>query len=319
MATRLGHHVDWPTPPKHEAPAPMLLAAACAVLAFAVAGAAGLLARSAVDDAPPAPPPHRIVELGGIRLAVDDTWRPAALSGGLTELAGPADQVFAPAPGLDVRTIIAVAPITDPTLLPADLRDALPEQLPGPRRTMLLRVPAWRYEDVALPGGRLVDVTVAPTTAGTLAVSCVRDRAPQWSTTLWCDAGLRRIDLGTARAVTPSAKLAAAAALPGAIRALDARRVALRARLARATTRRGQSLLAARLARAYGSTAARLAPHAAASGAMAATVGGLRRASRAHAKLAGAARSNRPRAYLRARAAVRRSDRALARAIAQAG
>ena len=294
------------------------LTAGCALLAFVAAGFAGRLVRSETAAPEAAGPATVIAEVGGMRFVAGDTWRRAALPRSLAALAGPSSSVNAPAPGLDTRTVITVGAAVDRSLLPAQLRRALPSPLPRPARDSLLRMDAWRYRSIRMPGGQLVHVTVVPTTAGSLALTCVTDGSA-WSATLLCDAGLRSIDLGSARALKPTAALGAQAALPGAIRDFAQRRSRLRARLSRAGGHRRQARAAARLAEAHRDAARRISALAgaiSATGAPRRVVTGLRRTARSYGRLAVAALNGRPGRYRQARVAIRRSDRALAAAVA---
>lgn len=314
-AQRLGGR---PTGRAHAAPA-VVLTAGIATLALVVAGAiaAGWFTKGAVERPPAPPPPPKAVELGGVRLAIDRAWSRAAPPRGLGGLDAANSAVFEMAPGQPARAIVTLAPFADASLLPAPLRSLLPADLPAPLPATLLGLRAWRYRDLALTGGLRMEVTVVPTSAGALTVACVADAT--WATSLWCDSGLRGVSLGTARELRPAADLALRAAVPGVIGKIDRRRVHLRDRLSRATTRRGQARLAGRLARAFDAAAARLAPPATGVRAGAALIAGLNRTSAAYARLSGAARSNRPRRFRRAARAAVRGERRVRRALAAIG
>ena len=129
-------------------------------------------------------------------------------------------------------------------------------------RATLAGLPAWSYRPTTLSRGRIAQLTVAPTTAGALAVVCVAPAAP-----------------GPAPPTAPkSSRPPRCAARPRSSRArrspsaasctpvlshLGARRAELRGRLRAAETRRGQARFAKRLARANGRAATALAPRAA--------------------------------------------------------
>jgi len=310
-------------PPRHPAAAGrrdprVALTIGCAVLAFVAAGFAGRVVRGEVAVPEATGPATVIAEVGGMVVVADDTWRRASLSRPLAALAGPSSTVYAPAPGLDARTVITVGPAVDASLLPGELRGALPSSLLRPVRASLLRMDAWRYKGIRMPGGRFVDVTVVPTTAGSLAFTCVTDGSA-WSATLLCDGGLRSIDLGSARALKPTAALGAQAALPGAIHGLDQRRRRLRATLSGAGGHRRQARAAGRLAVAYRTSAGRITPLASAIPANRAPrrlVRELRHAGRSYRRLAVAARHVRPVRYRSARTAAGVAERALAAAVA---
>jgi hypothetical protein len=298
-------------PRAHRSRLRVLAVVLLALLATVVAVAAGWTIRGGAGAdavAPPAPP--RAVELGALRLAVDGAWRPAPPPPGFGGLDPATSAVFEPEAGIPARVVLTFAPAADASLLPPVLRAAAGDALTAPRRTDLLGLPAWRYPEQAIQGGRVMEVTLVPTSAGTLAVACVVGDAT-WSTALWCSAGLRALSLGDARPMRPAAGLALRSAVPAAIERLAAKRTALRARLAGATTRRGQAMLSRRIGAAYARAAERLAPLAPAQAAgepATALAGRLRSVARSYRKLSLAARSNRPPAFDRARRAVRAGE-----------
>lgn len=290
------------------------LAIAGLIAVCAVAAGAGWLLRGAVHEPPAAPAPPRALEAGGLRLAVDPAWTPAAPLAGMAGPGAAHGATLAVNGGQPARAIVTVEPFADATLLPATLRALASGELPAPLRVRMLGLPAWRYSGVPVGRGEM-EVTVVPTTAGALAVACVVSDAT-WSTSLWCDGGVRGIDLRGAATLRPEPALALRAALPDTIGRLNGRRGVLRERLERATTRRGQARLSARLARAYVRTAAALAPRTAGTTAGDHLLTGLKRTSAAYVRLTRATRANRPRAYARSAAAVRRGEEQVRRALA---
>ena len=294
-------------------PAAAVLAVAGLIALCAAAAAAGWLLRGAVREPTAAPAAPRVLEAGSMRIAVDPTWTPAA------PLAGVAPGTVRGATldiggGQPARAILTVEPFADATLLPGSLRALASGDLPAPRRVRMLGLPAWRYSGVPVGRGAM-EVTVVPTTAGALAVACVVADAT-WSTSLWCDGGVRGIDLAGAAALLPEPALAVRAGLPGEMDRLNGRRAVLRARLERATTRRGQARLSARLARAYTRTITALAPRAAGTTAGDRLFTGMKRTSAAYTRLMRSARANRPRAFGRNAAAVRREEAEVGQALA---
>jgi hypothetical protein len=284
------------------------------VLFAIVAGLAGWVARSAVAPTPAAPTaPPRAIALGSVGLSVPGAWAPVrGPVGGLPEL-GHDTAVFAPVPGLTARAVVTLAPFDDETLVPAALRPLM--GFGGPTRSALAGMRAWTYRPQGVAGGRLAQVTVAPTTAGSIAVVCMAP-AGAWSGAAGCGEGLTSANLHGATPLVPSATLAFRRLLAPVIERLGARRAELRARLRSAPTRRGQARFAARLDGAHGRAAAALAPRAA-SGATHAVVVTLTRIARWYRRLSAAAANGWPVRYRRARAAVRRHDRALARTLAR--
>jgi len=294
---------------------PASFLAGTALLAV-VAALAGWLGRSVTAPAPVAPvTPPRGVALGPVGVKVPASWAPArAKVAGVPELGSDA-AVFAPVPGLGARAVLTLAPFDDETLVPAALRPLI-GAAPRPARATLAGMQAWSYRPQAVASGQMAQVTVAPTTAGSIAVICVApDHA--WSGAADCAQGVTAPGLRGATPLVPSPTLAFRRELVPVVSHLNARRAELRGRLGAAPTRRGQARFAVRLDRAHARAAAALAPRATATGASRAVVRALTRTARAYRRLAAAALSGWPVRYGRARAAVARQDRALARAIAR--
>ncbi len=288
---------------------------AVAIALVAAAGLAGWVGRTVSTPVPAAPPPQaNLIDLGPLRVAAPGTWAPerAAIKGieGLPTGASS----FAPVPGLTARAVVSLAPFDDSTLVPAPLRALVAGA--QPRRAKLAGLPAWTYPPHEFAGGRMAQVTVSPTTAGSLTVVCIAPAAA-WSGAARCAEALAGASLRGAESLVPSPTLAFRQRLGGVVGHLGARRAELRARLRRATTRRGQARLAGRLGRAHARAASTLAPRAPAAGAPHRVVRLLGANARSYERLSAAARSGWPVRYRRARAAIRRTDRALARTVAR--
>ena len=103
------------------------------------------------------------------------------------------------------------------------------------------------------------------------------------------------------------------AALPGAIARLDARRVTIRNKLRGARYRATQRRLGIRLSAAYIAAADRLTPAAPRTGPATTFTTALHGAARANRRMAIAAGHGWPKRYAKARRAVKRNDRFLAR------
>ena len=276
-----------------------------------VAAAGGYAVRSLTAPAERAPAVAATVELGEIAVSVPGDWTRAAPAKGDPDL-GARSAWFAPVEGLSNRAAIVLASFSDPTLVPAALRPLAAAG--GPRPAKLAGLRAWTYPQAELPDGRVAKVTVAPTSAGILAVACIAPRA-SWGIASACTADVTRASLEGARALLPSETLTFRRALEPALGRLNARRATLRARLRAATTRRGQVRLATRLGRAHVRTAAALAPQATTAETRQ-VVRVLRSAEAAYGRLALAAGNGWPVRFKRARAAVHRHDVALGRAVA---
>jgi len=297
---------DWPALPGTFVAGAMLL--------VAIAALAGWIGRTATMPAPAAvpTPPAREVALGPVSLSAPGAWEPVGgRVAGVPDL-GAGTAAFAPVPGLGGRAVVALAPFDDPTLVPAPLRALAGSE---PARATLAGLPAWTYGEQAVAGGRIAQLTVAPTTAGAVTALCIAPAA-SWSGAAGCADELAAASLRGASPLVPSATLAFRRQLVPVLDRLGARRADLRGRLRTARTPRGQARLARRMARANGRAATALAPRTASPGTRN-VVRILRGTEGAYGRLALAARRGWPVRYKRARAAVRRHDGALARAVAR--
>ena len=278
--------------------------AGAGAVALAAAGLAGWWLGGVWSAPEVAAAPDPIVAIGDVRFGLPAGWTPVPASeDGLA---------FAPAPGLPARALLVSGPAVDRSLIPAALRESLPADLPAPRRTELGGLPAWAYGPVR-GGKRTIEVTVAPTSSGVLAVAC---SAPPdaWAAALGCADRVHGVALGAGRALAPTPDLGFRQRSRGVLGDLDAERVRGRRALARAGGPRGRAAAARRLAAAHRSAANRLAPLAAGDAA-AGAVAALRRAGRGYARLAVAARRGERLRFGNARAAIRAADADLARAL----
>ena len=266
--------------------------------ALAVAGAGGWWLGGTSRPAAPVVVPASVAVVGDLRLELDPDW---AAADAAPRVAGA--QAFAPAPGLAARALLVSGPPADASLVPAALRSELPENLPAPRKAELGTLAAWSYGPVRA-GGRVLEVTVAPTTGGMLAVACAAPPA-SWNAALGCEAGVRAITSAGSEALAPAADLAFRQAAGPVLRTLDGERVAGRRALATRLS------AAAALADAHRAAAAELEPFVV-PGPPADVVAALRDAARGYDALA----SDPPRArFIAARRAIARADAALAAAL----
>jgi hypothetical protein len=266
--------------------------------------------------APPAVSPDapRAGVAGPVHFRVASDWVPVPRVPGVDGLPA-ASAAFTPAASLQAYAFVTFSATDGPSLLPRALRDLMPASLPKPSKTELLGLPAWRYGELSISRDRMLEVTVVPSTVGTMAVACVAPRE-NWVAALGCAGDLRQVTLPKDAAwLPPSADVAAREAIPGLVAALDGKRVALRARLGAARTRGGQSRLAARLASAYDTAALRLADLSPGTGAAAAVLAELRANARSYARLGDAAAAGAPGRYRRAKVAVRQSEARLKTAL----
>jgi hypothetical protein len=227
------------------------------LVAVAAASVAGISAGRLVarDGEPPAPVPLRTVHAGAARFVVPASWRPATASAaaraGITP--NPATVTFATPGGLAVATI---APTSHPSLVPDTLSPLMAGTAGAPRPTTVAGRPAWRYANLRGRLGAGLDLTVAPTTRGTVAVACVAPR----STAPDCATAVRSVAVAGATALRPSGDLALRLQLPAVLVPLERRRLRGRAALAHAPTPTGQAHRANDVERAYVAAAGELRP-----------------------------------------------------------
>ena len=260
------------------------------------------------EDAPPAPG-DRAVQVGPASVVVSGHWAPV-------ESDAAADRAtFRPLPGTDARTRLAIEPMAGPELVPRSLGARLRGSLPSPHASRLAGHPAWTYSDLPTArAGEALGVTVLPTSAGVLSLTCSGPPAVA-DVVRECASQVLRVTLHGATALAPDPDLPVRLRLPTVLRALDRARVAGRARLRAAATSSAQARAADRLTAAHRratGTLARLAPR---SGRSRAVVDALTATAAAYRRLGLAARAREPRAYARARETVEVRERALARAL----
>jgi hypothetical protein len=294
------------TPPSHRRTLAVL--AAITVAAALVAAVAGRLAGDAVvTEQAPGGPTFQTAGLGAVTLAVPAAWAGADRIPEIRDLDRARTAAFSPAPGREAYVIATLAPADDPMLVPVPLRELVTGELPRPASAHLAGVPAWRYAKLSATNGRILDLTVAATTSGSLTVACLA--APEArSSVAGCEAAIGRVTLSGAD-WRPPAEVAGGLRLDAVIARLDRARVARRAALRSARTRAAQSRIAARLAGSYAAAAAGLRDAGPVADA-------LRTGERAHRRLAAAAAAGRPARYAAAKRAVTTADAALARALA---
>jgi len=283
------------------------IVAGVAALALAVAG--GWWLGGASHSPAPVVAPDTVAAVGDLRLELEAGWVAAEAAPGPRVDGG---QAYAPVPGLSARALLVSGPAADASLVPAALRAELPERLPAPRRASLAGLTAWSYGPFRAKR-RVVEVTVVPTTSGVLALTCSAPPA-SWSVALDCADGVHAITSAKAQALAPTADLGFRQGAGPALATLDDRRVAGRRRLAHSRRPGARAAAATALATSHRTAADDLAPLAA-PGASADVVAALRGAARGYDALAAAARRKHRQRFIAARAAVARSDAALAGAL----
>jgi hypothetical protein len=233
------------------------------------------------------------VSAGDLRVALPEGWTPVHKGPAVPGFAG-ARTAFARSYDADIA--IALLPAQRLSLLPREL-GAAPN--PASAKPGIVRAGAARGYDYVRPAKnhRVLDVIAVPTTQGIATIACSSTVVAPGE----CAQALHGLHLTKGSFLPLGADSAFLARLPGATKTLDAQRLRLRTRLARASLAGGAALTAARLSRAYATAYRALRPVAAPRGEPAATVTLL---DRLHFR------------YRRLAVAVRVGDRAAFKAIA---
>ena len=259
-------------------------------LGFALVAAilAGMWAgRHAAPAESPIPAQVRQLIAGPGRLTVPRAWLPARLgAAGLPGLTPSKSAAVSLPTGVPAWAVATVAPSDHPSLVPLVLRRLLQGPLPPPRETRLGDRVAWLYAGLTTRGGRALELTVQPTTAGVLSVACISQGAAPPARAL-CGGAVTSASIGEATTLAPGPSVALALGLAPRLEALDHTRVTMRAKLGRAESAEAQGRLAQRLADAHIGAAEALAPLAATAGVP--LVDSLRTVGDAYARLATAA------------------------------
>jgi hypothetical protein len=303
-----------PPPPGGLTPRRVAVFAAAALVAAALAGVAGwgLASVSETTPAPPAGPQHAV--LGDVTIDVPGDWTPGAPPKAIGA-ALPGARAFALTPGLPAQAVVAIGTADRRTLLPGRLERLLdltpdlarPGALAG-RAALVYHVPG-TYS----PGG-VREISVLPTTAGTLLVACAAP-AQVDSVADGCARAVRSVRVSGGGVLPASPLLAFRQRLDATVRTLRAQRDSGTSDLHGARTGRGQARAAGRLRDAHAQAAGRLRPLAADAGSRA-LVRSLIRVGRSYARLARAARRGDRAGYTAARRSALAADRSLRRAVA---
>lgn len=227
-----------------QRPFPAALLVGLPVLA-AVVGAVLALAFGNTDTAPvrSTSPPGETVAAGDLRLKLPEGWTPARKVQDVPGFEG-ARKAFARSWGADVT--IALLPAVRPSLLPRLLGAAQGLTSSRPRVVRAGAVRAYHYIGDTTADG-VIEVVVVPTTQGVATIACASLALAPGA----CDPALRGLRLARGSFLPLSADAAFLSRLPAVAATLDAQRVRLRARLARASLPEDAARAAARLAGAY--------------------------------------------------------------------
>ena len=270
---------------------PALAAVLGAVLALAFGHGSGEAPRRAAP-----PPVLSTVAAGDLRLTLPNGWAPVRTGPQIPGFSA-ARTTFARSWNADVA--IALLPAARPSLLPAQLDAAPSLTSPRPRIARAGTLRANHYVRL-LKGQRVVDVIVVPTTQGIATIACSSSVAAPGE----CELALRGVRLARGSFLALNADSAFLADLPAVAATLDAQRVRLRARLARASAPEQAARAADRLAGAYAAARGALRPLVAPQSGAAATVRLLDTLRVRYGELAGALRAGDRASFARAARAI---------------
>ena len=281
--------------------------------AVALAAVVGVVAGGAGKEAPEPPPERPALAAGSIGFQGPAGWRETADA----DLPAPQFEGETAAVADGEGTIVAGMTAGDgPTLLPAGLRELLPEDPEG-TPVRLGDLQAYRYDGLQPDGvdGELT-LYVAPTSEGIVTLAChqASDEA--------CGAAAATLTADGATPVALGPQTAYATAVDRTLKQLGRRRASAAKRLDAAEGPKGQARAAAAIADAYADARKQLA--AAPATALEAEahprlVRAVRDAGREWNALAGDARKYRRKAYAEQRQAVRGSERQVGAAVAALG
>jgi hypothetical protein len=162
---------------------------------------------------------------------------------------------------LSLRAVVGLAQADSRSLLPRALERRLGLEPPRPRRARFAAgLRGYRYRSLSVSGSPyLLDVFVAPTTAGVVTVACAAD--PVLALVLdECADLVAGVDIRGARPVAVGPDGAFESRVGDVVGRLDAERRRVRARLAAARDAAAQATVARELAAAYAAAAAALEP-----------------------------------------------------------
>jgi hypothetical protein len=292
------------------------VAAAVALTLGAVAAILGWAAGRATAPSPPQRAASTLAIAGPAHVSLPSNWVPGqATATGIRGIDPKTTAVFSLFAGLRAHGLVMFGQPDDPSLIPSVLRETLARTPGEPRTGLLAGRRAWLYAGVPLTvRDNLIDVTVVPTTAGVLTIACVASPSV-WAAASGCASDVQQITVDGASPVPP-AEMSSQWRLLVALTQLEGARATARKRLQAATTPRAQARVARRVGAAYGSAVTAVAPHA--DGSQAETIVSLlRQTGEGYERLAAAATAGQGRKYDAARAAIRKSEAALADALAQ--
>jgi hypothetical protein len=243
-------------------------------------------------------------------------WLPAAATASAIRGLDPkTTAVFSLFTGLRAHGLVMFGQPDDPTLIPGALRETLAQTPPKPRTGLLAGRAAWLYAGLPLNvRDALMDVTVVPTTAGVLTIACVASPSV-WAAASRCASDVQEIALKGAESVAP-AQVSSQVHLLAALTVLDRALGSPQKELLAARLPADQAKAAEKISVAY-RAAVRSMPPLADDRDAATIVALLGRIGDDYQLLAGAASAGRRRQYDAARAAIRKSEAALAEALTQ--
>jgi hypothetical protein len=233
-----------------------LVVAVLAAVASVVIGTGDDAHRDASRAAPRGP---EVVRTGGLAITVPTGWRREP-----REPQIPGVQFTDPIVLVEVasgaRLVAGLLPATSRTLLPADLVDAMPTDVPRPETVEIGEdLQARHYAGLtSADGADPLDAYVAPTTEGVATVVCLPGAASSLLNDCW--SAVSRIELERGSRLSPDAAAAFRVGLRASVEALDRADSAARRALSRSATPAAQAQAFAPLPGAYRDAAATLAP-----------------------------------------------------------
>jgi hypothetical protein len=201
------------------------------------------------------PAPAGTIAAGDLRLTLPEGWTATRKVADIPGFEG-ARKAFARSWNADVT--IALLPAVRPSLLPGRLGAAKGPMSAQPHLVRAGALRAYRYVGTSTGDG-VLEVVVVPTTQGVATIACASVEVTAGE----CDPALRSVHLARGSFLPLGADAAFLSRLPAVAAALDAERVRLRARLARASLPEGAARAAARLAGVYADADGALRPLAA--------------------------------------------------------
>jgi hypothetical protein len=228
----------------------VLFVAALAGLAVRAGGEGDHRARQRAGSAPP-----QVIARGVLRVPVPPGWSSTDRAPRLPGMTL-SDPVVLVNRRSGVQVVVDALPATSQTLLPAAFVKGMQTDLPRPSTVPIgQRLRAYHYAGLVHPEvARLLDMYVAPTTAGTVTVACLAQAVASLLDDCW--SVVSRLSIAKGRPLAPGRAAAFREVLADRVAVLDAEDATARRRLDDATTPAEQARAVADLPAAYRGAAA---------------------------------------------------------------